>query len=203
MLVNAFIFLRLGSVGKFFMRRFYEVLYVLPGSKLDKDIEEERMVFQENIRKFGGKIIESQNWGLRTLAYEIDGNRSGYYFLDFFELESTSLNSLIKSIASLPRGVKVIRYIFVATSKGEFEITKSFRGEIQIPEKYKVESLHTDTEGSNLSGVVEVVENDTIGSILPDLSREDLDGEVVSTSLEEKTVFDTSNNGVAEKDDNE
>ena len=37
--------------------------------------------FTEKIIKSGGKILKTESWGLRSLAYKINKNSKGYYYL--------------------------------------------------------------------------------------------------------------------------
>ena len=64
----------------------YEVMYILR-SDLDNDsvkaeVEAVNKLFTNN----GAKVLETKEWGLRELAYEINKFKTGYYFL--FNLES-------------------------------------------------------------------------------------------------------------------
>ena len=57
----------------------YEVMYILR-SDLDNDsvkaeVEAVNKLFTNN----GANVLETKEWGLRELAYEIAGNKKGYY----------------------------------------------------------------------------------------------------------------------------
>ena len=41
-----------------------------------------------------GKILKTENWGLRALAYPINKNRKGYYVLIEFEVEPEALHEM-------------------------------------------------------------------------------------------------------------
>ena len=54
---------------------------------------------QKKLNKSGGKILKTESWGLRTLAYKIKKNSKGYYYLINSECDTKILNefnSLVK-----------------------------------------------------------------------------------------------------------
>ena len=70
----------------------YEVMYILR-SDLDNDsvkaeIEAVNKLFANN----GAKVLESKEWGLRELAYEIAGNKKGYYVVMNVEATKEAVN---------------------------------------------------------------------------------------------------------------
>ncbi len=57
----------------------YEVMYILR-SDLDNDSLKAEVEAVNNLFvNYGAKILETKEWGLRELAYEIKGNKKGYY----------------------------------------------------------------------------------------------------------------------------
>ena len=50
--------------------------------------------FTEKINKSGGKILKTESWGLRSLAYKIKKNSKGYYYLINSDCDSKILNEL-------------------------------------------------------------------------------------------------------------
>lgn len=63
------------------------------------------------IKEAGGEIVKTDVWGRRNLAYEIDKHTEGYYYVNYFQLESTSIINVKK-----PMNIneKIIRHMFVA-----------------------------------------------------------------------------------------
>ena len=37
--------------------------------------------FKDTLAENGGKVIESEYWGLRSIAYRMNKNRKGHYFM--------------------------------------------------------------------------------------------------------------------------
>ena len=57
----------------------YEVMYILR-STLDADAIKAEVENTKNIfTSKGSNVLETKEWGLRELAYEIKGNKKGYY----------------------------------------------------------------------------------------------------------------------------
>ena len=52
--------------------------------------------FKDTLTDNGGKIVGSEYWGLRTIAYRMNKNRKGHYFM--FKLDSNS-----KAVAEMER----------------------------------------------------------------------------------------------------
>ena len=52
--------------------------------------------FKGTLTENGGKVIESEYWGLRSIAYRMNKNRKGHYFM-------FKLNSDAKAVAEMER----------------------------------------------------------------------------------------------------
>ncbi len=92
----------------------YEVGYILR-SNLDADvikatIEAAAAVFTNN----GSKVLETKEWGLRDLAYEIDHNKKGYYVWLTVEATVEAINEFNR-LAGYSE--KIIRHIVVAENE--------------------------------------------------------------------------------------
>lgn len=66
---------------------------------LKPDIEEESYAkeinrFEELVKQNGGEVETVDEWGLRTLAYEIDHYDKGYYVLMSFSQEASQVGKL-------------------------------------------------------------------------------------------------------------
>ena len=83
----------------------------------DKKILEK---YQEIINKNSGKIIKTEEWGLRPLSYKIKNNKRGIYFHIKFE-------GIGKTIDELERAGNIdqslIRYLTVKVKKHDLETT--------------------------------------------------------------------------------
>ncbi|ASP27795.1 30S ribosomal protein S6 [Spiroplasma corruscae] len=72
------------------MIRKYEIMYII-----DKDVDDVKKVeqkFNEILTANSGKILESENWGLKDFAYEIDKKKKGHYCVLIVETDSTNIS---------------------------------------------------------------------------------------------------------------
>ena len=88
----------------------YEVMYILR-SNLDAEaikaeVEAANNLFTSN----GAKVLEVKEWGFRELAYEIAGNKKGYYVWMLVEAGVEAVNEFNR-IAGYSE--KIIRHIIV------------------------------------------------------------------------------------------
>ena len=77
----------------------YESVFILSGQMSQTSAGKKFDSFTEKIKKSGGKIMKTESWGLRSLAYKIKKNSKGYYYLINSECDSKILNefnSLVK-----------------------------------------------------------------------------------------------------------
>ncbi|MGI6361732.1 MAG: 30S ribosomal protein S6 [Bacillota bacterium] len=61
--------------------RKYEVLYIMKPDLLEEKYQENIEKYNALIQANGGEILNTDIWGKRRLAYEIDKIREGYYVL--------------------------------------------------------------------------------------------------------------------------
>ncbi|MCX8103507.1 MAG: 30S ribosomal protein S6 [Candidatus Bipolaricaulota bacterium] len=61
--------------------RAYEVLYIMRPDLAKADLEETINKFQKAVNESGGQVVKLDEWGLRTLAYQIKHLDKGYYVL--------------------------------------------------------------------------------------------------------------------------
>lgn len=62
------------------MRR-YETIFITPDSVADEAVRDTAEKIQGIITRMGGKIVRTDFWGRRTMAYEIAKSRRGQYVL--------------------------------------------------------------------------------------------------------------------------
>ena len=76
------------------MHRKYESMVVFSPSLTDKAVKEENERVLSFIKDIGGEIFKTDEWGKKTLAYEIRKFNEGFYFVNYFSLEPTKINEL-------------------------------------------------------------------------------------------------------------
>ena len=86
-------------------------LCVVVNAKLE---EEERAAVLENVKglitRFNGVIADVDEWGKKTLAYEIQKMREGYYYFIHFEADASVPAEIESRIRIMDN---VIRYLCV------------------------------------------------------------------------------------------
>jgi small subunit ribosomal protein S6 len=60
---------------------YYETVLIARQDLSDVQVNELTSAYGKIITDAGGKILKTENWGLRTLAYRINKNRRGHYVL--------------------------------------------------------------------------------------------------------------------------
>lgn len=100
----------------------YETVFIARQDLSAKQVEDLTEKMSAFITADGGKILKTENWGLRTLAYRIKKNRKGHYIL----LETdTPPAALIEMERNLRLNEDVLRYLTVRReepSKGQSAI---------------------------------------------------------------------------------
>ena len=89
----------------------YELALVLNG-KLEDDARAEALEKVQNyITRFGGSIVNVDDWGKKRFAYDINKQKEGfYYFITFQSEDNTSPNELEANVRIME---SVVRYLVV------------------------------------------------------------------------------------------
>ncbi len=96
-----------GNIGKF------ELLYIVSNKFSEDEVNEIKPKIDEIITKNTGKIIKTQDWGKRRLAYPIKKFSFGYYILVIFEVDRkkiASINTLMNQMREILR-FSIVKYI--------------------------------------------------------------------------------------------
>ena len=92
------------------MTKNYELM-VIVSPRLNK---EEADAVNENVlnlvRNSGGNVIKTDPWGRKMLAYPIKKMQEGYYYVNYFDMESTSVKA-IKAQMNITEDI--LRHMFV------------------------------------------------------------------------------------------
>jgi small subunit ribosomal protein S6 len=91
----------------------YELTVIMPAQASAKKKSSSSLV--EKILTTGGaKIIETQDWGEKELAYKIDKNTSGIFSYYVLELEPKTVNGICKKLSQEDA---IIRYLLIRRDK--------------------------------------------------------------------------------------
>lgn len=72
----------------------YEMLYVLDASLTDEANEALVKKFEDVVASSGGKVVSTDKWGVKKLAYSINYKNDGFYVLMTFEAEGSVVKEL-------------------------------------------------------------------------------------------------------------
>ncbi len=108
-------------------RNVYECMFLLDPNSYARDPAGSAQKIQSLVESSGGKILASRLWNEQRLAYPINGQRKGVYWLIYFDLESTAITKFNRACQLADQ---VIRFLtirieprlvdaMVAAAKGE------------------------------------------------------------------------------------
>ncbi|MEA3384111.1 MAG: 30S ribosomal protein S6 [Campylobacterota bacterium] len=90
--------------------RHYETMFIVKPTLTEEEIQNQIATVKANIEKNGGEVVSCDDMGMKNLAYEIQKNKRGYYYVIYFKAPS-------ESVAELERNYRVnesiIRFIFI------------------------------------------------------------------------------------------
>ncbi|MEX0818816.1 MAG: 30S ribosomal protein S6 [Pirellulaceae bacterium] len=69
----------------------YECLFILDSNRYARDPNGISGAIPEMVEKLEGEVLANRLWNEQRLAYPINGQRKGTYWLTYFRLESTRL----------------------------------------------------------------------------------------------------------------
>jgi small subunit ribosomal protein S6 len=72
----------------------YEGMFILDSNRFGRDHEAVSAQIPAMIEKLGGEMLVSRLWEERRLAYPINGQRKGTYWLTYFRIDSLKLVDL-------------------------------------------------------------------------------------------------------------
>ncbi len=92
----------------------YETVFILTPVLSDTQMKDTAGKFSKVLTDHGAKIIQSESWGLKKLAYPIQQKSTGFYHL----IEFTSEPGVVESLElEYRRDEKVMRFLTTALDK--------------------------------------------------------------------------------------
>jgi len=73
---------------------FYEVVFIVRPDVATNQVEQISTKFADLIKDKGGKIIKTEQWGLKSLAYRVKKHRKGYYVMLGIEASGSVVNEV-------------------------------------------------------------------------------------------------------------
>ncbi|MEN8253366.1 MAG: 30S ribosomal protein S6 [Patescibacteria group bacterium] len=102
------------TVKKDKVKRNYEFTYLLPGGYTQTEIDKTKSEIEALVKKFAGKLLDTQEWGKKALSFKIKKNKlihneALYHYLEL-EFEPKSILGFEKAVNLMPQ---VIRHLLV------------------------------------------------------------------------------------------
>lgn len=88
----------------------YETMFIIKPTLTDEETQAQIELVRSNIEKNGGEIVSVDDMGTRPLAYEIEKNKRGYYYLAYFKAPTASILELERNYRI---NENIIRFIFI------------------------------------------------------------------------------------------
>lgn len=88
----------------------YELALVINGKLDDESRDAAFEKVKAQIERFGGTIVNIDDWGKRRLAYEIQKIREGFYYFITFESEADAPLEIEKRIRIMET---ILRFLFI------------------------------------------------------------------------------------------
>ncbi len=115
----------------------YEGMFIFDSNRYARDQAGLSQRLTEMVESLGGEMLASRLWEERRLAYPIEGQRKGTYWLTYFRLESTRLTELQRA-CQLEESI--LRQLFLKTDPRIAEhLVQLARGEIHASPELQAE----------------------------------------------------------------
>ena len=92
----------------------YETVFILTPVLSDVQMKEAADKVKSSLEALGAEIINTEDWGLKTLAYPIQKKTSGFYQMIEFKAEPTVI---AKIELQMRRDERIIRFLTVKNEK--------------------------------------------------------------------------------------
>jgi small subunit ribosomal protein S6 len=94
--------------------RHYETMFIAKPTLTEEEIQAQIELVKGNIGKNGGEIVSADDIGVRQLAYEIDKNKRGYYYVIYFKAPTDAILELERNYRI---NENILRFIFIKYEK--------------------------------------------------------------------------------------
>ncbi len=76
----------------------YETTFIIRQDLSQQDAEKICNSFEKVLDDAGGKLVKREYWGLRNLAYQINKNKKGHYFMFGIDAGTDAISNLERRI---------------------------------------------------------------------------------------------------------
>lgn len=92
----------------------YEIMFIVRSDLEEKAIKDTAKKFEKILIDNGAKILSSKELGQKELAYEINKQKSGYYFLINVESDKSAINEFNR-LANIDESI--LRHLVIKLEK--------------------------------------------------------------------------------------
>lgn len=76
------------------MLKKYESMIIIVSTLTEEDSKQELEKINSFIKKNGGEVLNTDDWGKKRLAYKINDFNEGYYFVNYFNFDTNKVSKL-------------------------------------------------------------------------------------------------------------
>lgn len=113
------------------MLNHYETAFILTPVLSEPQMKEAVDKFENLLKENGGTILNREEWGMKKLAYPIQGKSTGFYALLQFDAEPSVVDTLETGFR---RDERVIRFLTTRLDKYAFEYAQKRCGNLKKEE---------------------------------------------------------------------
>ena len=93
---------------------FYESIFIARQELAESDIKKTISDLKEILEKNNSKLIDTESWGLRNLAYKIEKNKKGHYIVLKIDGNGNAIHELERNMRI---DENIIRYLSIKTKE--------------------------------------------------------------------------------------
>ena len=97
---------------------FYESIFIARQELANTDIDNTINSLKEVLEKNNSKLVDTESWGLRNLAYKIEKNKKGHYIVLKIDGNGNAINELERNMRI---NENIIRYLTIKTKELDSE----------------------------------------------------------------------------------
>jgi small subunit ribosomal protein S6 len=94
--------------------RHYELLFIVKPTLTEEEVVGKLNFVKEVLNKNGAEIVAVDEMGVRKLAYDIDKNARGYYYVLYFKAEPSIIDEVLRNLRLTE---EIIRFLNVKFEK--------------------------------------------------------------------------------------
>ena len=119
----------------------YESTFVVRQDVSRNDVTKLTDSFSEIVKQNGGKVVKSEYWGLRNLAYKINKNRKGHYVMLGLDAEHAAVKELERNIRLHEDVIRNLTVSVDSIEEGPSVMLQKTSRDEELPEIVAVENI--------------------------------------------------------------